>query len=76
MLAPERRAEIWNHVFRIASQPPVGGKWCTKDELVRIAAGSVVQFSHDELAEVMRGKKHKDALGVETAKSDGETYYR
>lgn len=35
-----------------------------------------LDYSMEELAEVMRGKKHKQALGVDSDKVDGEWLYR
>lgn len=34
------------------------------------------KFSVEELAEVIRGKKHKEALGFESKKVEGEWMYR
>lgn len=63
----------------MATKPPICGKWCTRDELVEASLPpkkTGPRYNVDELTEVMRGKKHKKALGVESSKVDGEWLYR
>lgn len=58
-------------------QPPNTGRWCTREELIKLTmAQTPLKFTVQELTEVMRGKKHKSALGVESMKKDGEYHHR
>lgn len=53
------------------------GAWCTRQELVKVSSGKHgVKFSVDELTEVIRGKKRKKDLGIDSDKLDGEWVYR
>ena len=73
----QRRTDIWDHVFNTFQSKIPRGKWCTKEEIVKASGGKHgVIFSVEELAEVMRGKKHKDTLGIDSNKVDGEWQYR
>lgn len=60
-------------------ESPACKEWCTRDELVELAAAKqgLRDLTTPELTEVLRGKKHKVALGLESQKIEsGDILYR
>lgn len=60
-------------------ESPACKEWCTRDELVELAAAKqgLKDLTTPELTEVLRGKKHKVALGLESQKiENGDILYR
>lgn len=76
IISAERRIEIWDQVYDSFQEKIPAGKWCTRDELVKVSVGKHNKFTVDELTEVIRGKKHKKELGVDSNKVDGEWLHR